>query len=837
MDRAASSGLLLLALGTASCDGPPVPATIEIRPEVATAVEVGATVQFTALVRDDRGDPIPGAEVAWWVRGGRVATISTSGLATVLGPGEAVIGADHEPATGQARLVVELRVAGVKIVSGDGQTGPALRPLPDRPTIFVHGPSGAPIADLEVEFEVSDGGVALPPGTTTDVDGEASTTWILGAPIGAQTLRAHVESQTADFTATATVAPLFIPSAELSRGRLSIPYRETIEARGGSRPLFWSVESGSLPPGLVLDSTGVIAGVPTEVDRAAFRVHVRDAEGDEASRDMEIRVCAAPLAIAPGEVVVVAPVEISPCPPFLPAGGEGDRYRLAVVRADLVDAARISVVVKVARADSVASGEPRSATAPPTRPAPRLPPALSAGLRIADESSRMHARLLADAERLVRELGAGAVLPDRRSQAARSRPGTAMRKDPPPGRRVFRPYLDYREACEDPPPALVPAYLVAYNDHLAIYQDSIQQGFDPIRAVDAQRVLDYYADHGAATIDEYFGGVPDVNGDERANVFVSPVVPEWVAGFVWAGDFLSREHCSWSNEMELIYYNEELFDLLEHAPDSGHYQALPTMVHEVKHLGSLYVRTRLGAYQPSWTEEGTAEIAAEISSRRAMEAAGGVARGARLDRDAYPPREGTVITPENYGVLLRLARTTRSYSGVLNSISVDPAEGHTYYGTSWHFHRFLGDGYGNAAARGDGAFFTALNDGAVLPGANGIMVVTGRGMSELMAEYAATMMLNGAGAPEPEPGFTTYDFPSATFELLRPEHQPEGLYPWIHTGPEPVGFHEATYSGTLAPGGIRFHEFESDGAGSGIEVEVSTSDGRGTVRVVLVRVR
>ncbi|MDE2875364.1 MAG: putative Ig domain-containing protein [Gemmatimonadota bacterium] len=838
MDRAACSGLLLLAAGLAACETPPVPTAVEIGPEVGTADAIGATVQFSARVLDDRGAVIPGAEVEWWVRGMDVATISASGLATIVGPGRVTVGASHGPVTGHAVLVVRLRPAGVKIVSGDGQTGTALRALADRPTLFVHDAGGTPIADIEVAFDASDDGFAMPPKTTTNDDGEVSTTWVLGLPTGTQTLRAHVHSLAIEFTATATDPPLSIPSFVLSRGRLTVPYRQAIEAQGGTPPLFWSLASGSMPAGLFLDSAGVIAGTPTEIDRTTFRVRVRDAAGNEASRAMEFRVCEGPLRMDPGETVVDNPVGISPCPPFLPAGEEGDRYRVAVVRTEVVDdPTRISVVVKVDRADSEASRGLLTAPALPARPAPRLFPGLSAGLRIADESSRMHARLVADAERIIRELGTGAVLPDRRPEVSRSGPGGPMGRDPPPDRRVFRPYLDYRESCEDPPPALKPAYLVAYSDHLAIYQDSVQQGLDPIRGADARQVLDYYEDYGAETIEEYFGTVPDINGDGRVNVFVSPVVPPWVAGFVWAGDFLSSEECSWSNEMELVYYNEHLFDLLEQAPDSGHYQALPTMVHEVKHLNSLYIRTRLGAYQPSWIEEGTAEIAAEISSRRAMEAAGGIARGARLDRDAYPARPGTIITPENYGVLLRLARMTMSYSGVLNSISVNPTEEHTYYGTSWHFHRFLGDAHGNAAARGDGSFFTALNDSTTPRGTAGIVVVTGRSMSELLVQYTAAMMLNGTEAPEPEHGFTTYDLPSATFELLRPEFQPEGLYPWLHTGPEPVGFDDAFYSGTLAPGGIRFHEFESDGTGTGIEVEVSTSDAIGAVRVVIVRMR
>lgn len=410
----------------------------------------------------------------------------------------------------------------------------------------------------------------------------------------------------------------------------------------------------------------------------------------------------------------------------------------------------------------------------------------------------------------------------------------------PPDRMVFRPYSFDLKPCGDPPPPLTPAYLVAYNDDLAIYQDSAQQGSHPIRSAAAREVLDYYEEHGVPTIEGYFGGVPDTNGDERFNVFVSPVVPDLVAAFVWAGDFLSREVCSWSNEMELVYYNRILFDLL----DDGLYQALATMVHEAKHLGSLYTRIRQGTLQPGWIEEGTAEIAAEISSRKAMEVAGRVAQGARLDKDAYPhPHEGIIITPDNFGVLLRLARMIASYSGELNSVNLNPTYRHTYYGTSWHFHRFLGDAHGNAAARDDGIFFTALSDSTTPPGASGIEAVTGKGLADHMVDYAAAMMLNGSGAPESGHGFTTYDFPSAadfpseTYELFHPDLEPDGLYPWAHTGPEPVGFHDAIYSGTLAPGGIRFHEFESDGTGAGIELDVSTSTRGGAARVVIVRIR
>ena len=125
-----------------------------------------------------------------------------------------------------------------------------------------------------------------------------------------------------------------IPHGTLLRGRLTLPYRETIEVRGGIQPLFWSLESGSLPAGLALDTTGVIAGTPMETGLATFTLHVRDGEGNEDSREMELRVCEEPADLSPGDLIVTEPVGVSPCPLFLRAGEEGDRYRVAAVRTD-----------------------------------------------------------------------------------------------------------------------------------------------------------------------------------------------------------------------------------------------------------------------------------------------------------------------------------------------------------------------------------------------------------------------------------------------------------------------------------------------------------------------
>ena len=835
--RAGVLGGVLACTLVAACGDPPLPSRIEVVPPFTTADVVGTTVQYTARVIDEEEREIVGAEVAWSSLDPAVATISATGLATVTGQGEATLRATHQSISGSASLVVELKPVRLAKINGDGQTAPALSILPDNPTVRVEDGGGAPIPGVLVTFEVaSGGGQIVPLSGVTGSDGEVSTRWTLGEVEGRQSLRATAGPLEAEFVVTATPPLLGIRTTGLDHARESLDYSATLEVIGGTPPIVWWLGAGDLPAGLQLDSAGVISGTPSAAGFGTFTVHARDADSNQASRELGLRVCEPPMSLSPGSVVFLDPVGPSSCPPFLPAGVDGDAYRVAVVRTDVHRSEDLAPTI-VAVTESGATGEPspRDARAVAARTVPQLPPGLAAGLELEAASARWHAELHSRAEQLLQQLGPDAVLPDLRRSAAGAI--AHARADAPPERMLFRPYDSERpsEACRQPAPTLTPALLVDYNDHLAIYQDSVQRDTDPIQVADARQVLDYYQAYGVDTIEEYFGGVSDINGDGRVNVFVSPVVEDMYAAFVWPGDFTDAAQCSWSNQMELIYFNESMFHAVGSAPDDGHYQALPTMVHEMKHVSSLYLRSRVRRFHPSWIEEGTAEIAAEMSSRRAMEAVGGVARGDLLTRQAYPPRDGSIITPENYGMLLRLARTSLSYTAPVNSLIINAVERHTYYGTSWHFHRFLGDAYGDAAAGEDAMFFRALNDTTAPPGVEGIRVVTGKSVQQHLEDYAAAMMLNGTGAPPPEHSFTTYDFPSATFELFRPDFQPEGLYPWPHTGPEPAGFETATYSGVLAPAGIRFHEFVSDGDGDGIDVEVSVSGG--SAKVVIVRLR
>ena len=68
-----------------------------------------------------------------------------------------------------------------------------------------------------------------------------------------------------------------ITTGSLQLGTLNAPYAATLEAAYGTTPYAWTIISGALPPGLMLNqSTGQISGTPTAVGLFNFRVKVTD---------------------------------------------------------------------------------------------------------------------------------------------------------------------------------------------------------------------------------------------------------------------------------------------------------------------------------------------------------------------------------------------------------------------------------------------------------------------------------------------------------------------------------------------------------------------------------
>lgn len=99
--------------------------------------------------------------------------------------------------------------------------------------------------------------------------------------------------QTADLIVTLNIAaptPPTISDFIPATGQLHFPYTTTFFASGGRQPYAFSVDSGSLPNGLRLDSSGVLTGLHLSHGVYPFRVKVTDAAGLTATLDTTITV-------------------------------------------------------------------------------------------------------------------------------------------------------------------------------------------------------------------------------------------------------------------------------------------------------------------------------------------------------------------------------------------------------------------------------------------------------------------------------------------------------------------------------------------------------------------
>src|SRR5579864_6450361 len=78
--------------------------------------------------------------------------------------------------------------------------------------------------------------------------------------------------------------PLMITTTQLPAGSVNVPYNGILSASGGSGAFTWSISSGALPPGLMLNpQQGLITGTPTAAGSYPFTAHLVDTSNDSAN--------------------------------------------------------------------------------------------------------------------------------------------------------------------------------------------------------------------------------------------------------------------------------------------------------------------------------------------------------------------------------------------------------------------------------------------------------------------------------------------------------------------------------------------------------------------------
>ena len=520
---------------------------------------------------------------------------------------------------------------------------------------------------------------------------------------------------------------------------------------------------------------------------------------------------------------------------ILPSGSNGDRYRVTVLdpvgtgdesspTADTITATLEVTGLGVAAA-------PAAQVAAPSRqvPIPGLDvPALLRAVEAQKAAEEIEAQRLTRDAALMAGTPRSAVLPARQATTLTLAPAASTLPN------TLR-FDTVTSTCTAAASDSATANLLYQNADMAIYQDSAQALTTPVSTADATRMANYYSSYAKAMITSYFGANPDIDNNGKLIVLVTPPASGNTAAFVWPGDLISRSGsggCATSNERDMIYFNAGLINMMDSVP--ADWQALPTVAHEAKHVVSLYDRLVNKTFQPTWMEEGTAEISGEMSSRIAWAANGGPAVGAQVTKSDFA---SSGVNQYDYGVLLRMARTVYYLSSQPNGLVVAPTgadPNESIYGSGWHFFRWLGDGYGGAStALADSSFFRQQTDSLTAAGTAGLQSITGQSFPTLVNQFIAAVSLDGSTAPAPQHPFSTYDFVTAT-DILATGYQPAGQYPWPVTTSNGVltqSFATATYAGPIGAWGIRIHDFVSNGTGTGAQLQTIMSS-PGTVVVV-----
>ena len=109
-------------------------------------------------------------------------------------------------------------------------------------------------------------------------------------------------------------------SEALTGGTVGVTYTQTFAVSGGTPPYIWTVVAGAPPPGLALNSSGVLSGTPSTAGTFSFTAQVADASGAKATTQVSVVIGAAsvpsivavvnaasyaPGGLSPGEIVTI----------------------------------------------------------------------------------------------------------------------------------------------------------------------------------------------------------------------------------------------------------------------------------------------------------------------------------------------------------------------------------------------------------------------------------------------------------------------------------------------------------------------------------------------------
>lgn len=239
----AAAAMPIVGNGCSGSSEPPrVAATVVVTPPSGSLTAVGATLQFTALVRDQHGDALLNPTVEWSSSNAAAVRVSSSGLAAAAANGTAQVTATSGSASQGVSVTVAQAAAQLVLVSGDAQGGTLGQALAQPLVVQVNDANAFPVQGVNVSFSVTAGGGTVgTPSAPTSANGQAQSTWTLGPTAAAQTAMASV-SALPGATMTFNAGPYVAGQSYFGRNQYveyifgDLPVIVTAPHGGGLRP-------------------------------------------------------------------------------------------------------------------------------------------------------------------------------------------------------------------------------------------------------------------------------------------------------------------------------------------------------------------------------------------------------------------------------------------------------------------------------------------------------------------------------------------------------------------------------------------------------------------------
>jgi hypothetical protein len=513
----------------------------------------------------------------------------------------------------------------------------------------------------------------------------------------------------------------------------------------------WTVTDGTVDPSTSMTDENGVARTEWTLGTAGSQSLTARAGDKEAGVTLEVIVPCEPtgdgVALEPGESVVLTGSDVR-CNELTAAG----RYLVSVFNASTTAANVTGFTLRGAAAG--ASAEP-SLAALSQDPAPSPPRRLNRATR----AEASHIRLLDANRRLANELsGREPGMTHALGRAAE--PATAVT----PGEiRTFRiPNLDggTNTYCSD---FISVAARAAYvGDKAVVWEDTLSPLKGTIDATWAQVGQEVDQVMYPILVD-YFGDPLIYNTARGGNgllfMLFSREVNDMeaaVAGFVFSGDFYSRELCASSDETEIFYAR------IPTLPGSGYdydarnstvpqfmWRMRSTVMHEIKHLAA-YARKVWNVqgtsappnFEESWLEEATARLSEEFYARALF--GYGQAENVKYedsvwcevrvganwpDCDPYPS-----IMQKHFGNLNSYLKAPEQ----LTPLGSTGARDASFYGSGWSLVRWAMDHSGMTEA----AFSKAIVEEARLRGVANLVARTGRSFPDMLADWTLSLAVD-----------------------------------------------------------------------------------------------